>query len=236
MIDPIDRDLFRKADAHLLFNYTDEQLEKIRTVVRDRLGRDADQIELTRTLCNHTGTKSLWGWIGTAASSHIIGSARVSQTPGHKTHIKKLTEMRDRAKALRADIIDELAPSFIIEDMAYRPMTWDADPLNETERAIAALVSVIDASIATQRPQQAANTRKAGRDHFWEEMLAIWIGIGGAETGVDPARFLIAVSRPVFDRVRAIGGSKTFVCALDDENSVVEWLRLRAKARQAATS
>ena len=142
--------------------------------------------------------------------------------------------MRDRAKALRADIIDVLAPSFTIEDMAYRPMRYDADPLNKTERAIATLVGVIDASIAAQRPQPTANTRKAGRDHFWDEVLAIWTGIGGAETGIAAAEFLVAVSDPVFDRVRAIGGNKTAASMPLSREAVVEWLRLRAKARQRA--
>ena len=119
--------------------------------------------------------------------------------------------------------------------MGYRPMTWDADPLDKTEQAIATLVSVIDASIAAQRPQQIANARKAGRDHFWNEMLAIWTGIGGAETGIAAAEFLVAVSGPVFDRVRAIGGNKT-TASMTDVASVVEWLRLRVKASQAATT
>ena len=40
-------------------------------------------------------------------------------------------------------------------------------------------------------------------------MLAIWISIGGEETGIAAADFLVATSKPVFDRVRAIGGHKT---------------------------
>ena len=105
----------------------------------------------------------------------------------------------------------------------------------KTVRAIATLVSVIDASIAAQRPQPTANSRKAGRDRFWNEMLAIWTSIGGEETGSAAADFLIATSKPVFDRVRAIGGRKTTASMPQDREAVVEWLRLRAKARQAAT-
>jgi hypothetical protein len=98
------------------------------------------------------------------------------------------------------------------------------------------VISVIDASIAACRPQQTANTSKTGRDRFWNDMLAIWTGIGApSETGVAAARFLIVVSDPVFDRVCDINGSKTAI-STTEEASVVEWLRLRAKARKAATS
>ena len=63
-------------------------------------------------------------------------------------------------------------------------MPRDVDPLDTAERAIATLVSVIEASIAAQRPQPTANSRKTGRDRFWNEMLAIWIDIGGEATGM----------------------------------------------------
>ena len=109
-------------------------------------------------------------------------------------------------------------------------------PLDKTERAIATLVSVIEASIAAQRPQPTANTSKTGRDRFWNEVLAIWISIGGAETGIAAAEFLVAVSDPVFDSVRAIDGHKTTASMPQHYTAVVEWLRLRAKGRQAATS
>ena len=70
-------------------------------------------------------------------------------------------------------------------------------------------MSVIEASIAAQRPQPTANTSKIGRDRFWNEALVIWISIGGEETGIAAAEFLVAVSKPVFRRVRAIRGHKT---------------------------
>ena len=138
-----------------------------------------------------------------------------------------------------------MTPSFPIGDDGVRRVFLggvlhakyglNVDPFDTTGRAFATVTSVIDACIAACRPQEAANTSKTGRDKFWNEMLTIWTGIGGAETGVAAARFLIAVSDPVFDWACAIGRSKTFVSALDDEASVVEWLRLR-KARQAAAS
>ena len=106
------------------------------------------------------------------------------------------------------------------------------DQLEETKRAIATLVSVIDASIAAATSATTPNTRKAGRDMFWNEMLAIWISIGGAETGIAAAEFLVATSKPVFDTVRDIGGHKTTASMPQRHHSVVEWLRLRAKAQR----
>ena len=106
------------------------------------------------------------------------------------------------------------------------------DQLDEVNRAAAALVSVIDASIAAQHPQSTPNSRKAGRDMFWNEMVAVWISIGGQTTGIAPAEFLIAASNPVFDTVRDIGGRKTMASMPQGHHSVVEWLRLRIKAQR----
>ena len=64
------------------------------------------------------------------------------------------------------------------------------DPLDKRTSAIVTLVSVIDASIAAQRPQPTANARKTGRDMFWNEVLAIWISIGGEATGIAAGRVL----------------------------------------------
>ena len=61
--------------------------------------------------------QSLRGCIETAAHRHIWRSALESQTPGHKARIKKLTALRDRAKALRTDFNDAITPSFTIEDI-----------------------------------------------------------------------------------------------------------------------
>ena len=67
-------------------------------------------------------------------------------------------------------------------------------------------------------------------------MLAIWTAIGApSETGTAAAEFIVATSKPVFDRVRAIGGHKTTASMPQDIEAVERWLRLRAKARRAAT-
>jgi hypothetical protein len=224
----------------VFFTYTNEQWNAIKGIVSNRLGLDADLIEwqITRTRGNSSITEMqpLRNRIEIAASVHIRRSALESQTPGDKARIRQLTTLRGRVETLRADIIDVLAPSFTIAGATFGTMPDDADVIGTAQRATAKVVSVIDASIAAQRPQQIANTRKAGRDRFWNEMLAIWISIGGAESNNAAAEFLVAVSDPVFDRVRAIGGHKTTASIPQDIKSVVEWLRLRAKARKATTS
>ena len=67
-------------------------------------------------------------------------------------------------------------------------------------------------------------------------MLAIWTGIGGEETGGDAADFLIAVSTPVFRRMRDDDGQMKTASMPQYRDSVIEWLRLRAKARKATTT
>jgi hypothetical protein len=211
------------------FTYNDEQWDSIRIVVRDRLNLDADQIErqyeqsvvVLKQRFYTSGMRSLRGCIETAAHSHILRSACESHTPGHKALMKQLTALRNRAKALHVE-----------EGARYRSMLHLVDQLDEAERAAATLVSVIDASIAAQRPQPTPNTRKAGRDMFWNEMVAVWISIGGETTGIAPAEFLVATSKPVFDKVRVIGGHKTMASMPQDHHSVVEWLRLRTRTRQ----
>ena len=142
--------------------------------------------------------------------------------------------MRDKAKALRDDVIEALAPSFTDAGIVHRPLPRDVEPLAKTEDAIATIVSVIEASIAAQRPPPTAKASKTGRDRLWSEALAIWRDIGGAATGAATADFLIAVSKPVFRTVREAGGRKATAGMPQVHKSVVEWLRLRAQAQWRA--
>ena len=113
---------------------------------------------------------------------------------------------------------------------SFRPIPRDA--CDEIKRAFANVVNVIDADIAAQRPQPTANTSKKGRDKFWKEVVAIWIDIGGESPSVHARDFVIAVSEPVFDKVRAAGGRKTAASIPLNPKSVSEWLRLLAKAQR----
>ena len=227
----------RQFNYHEFFTYTDEQWDQIKTVVRDRLGRDANQIEHQdpRGHRHSKGIQSLRGSIETAALLHIRCS-EIESRPGYKARIKRLTTLRNRAKALRRDLILAINTEVTTEDFVYSSMRGFAHMIEESERAIDKLERMIEACIAAQRPQPTANTNKIGRDRFWNEALAIWVIIGGDETGIAAAEFLRAVSKPVFRRVRAIRGHKTTASMPLNSKSVVEWLRLRAKARQVATS
>ncbi len=210
------------------FAYTDEQWTDIKHVVRDRLRLDADQ--------------SLRSRIETEAAWHVDESALASQTLAHKARIKKLEAMRVRADDLHKDLVDALRPSFTLDDDRVRRVVLGGerlkryglmvDPSDETGCAFATVMGVIDAAIAACRPQETANTSKVGRDHFWDEMLAIWTSIGGAETGIAAAEFLVATSLPVFKRVRALGGHKTTASMPQDYEAVTRWLRLRRAARR----
>jgi hypothetical protein len=227
------------------FAYTDAQWDKIKAVVSKRLRRDADQIELARSagkimqmVGTFTTTMSLRTALETAALSHIKSSAVHGQTPGYKARVKKLEALRVRADALHKDLVDAIRPAFTVggNDAARQVIFGgdvNVDPFDEAGDAFATVMSVIDACIAACPPQETANTSKAGRDRFWNEMVVIWTGIGGAETGIAAAEFVVATSKPVFDRVLAIGGHKTMASMPQDYEAVVEWLRLRTKSRQA---
>jgi len=204
-----------------VFAYSDPQWDTINTVIHDALDVDADQALRRR--------------IESAATFHGLRSAFISQMPSDRARIKRLIALRDRAKALRADIIDALAPSFTKAGMVHRPIPHNVEPLAETEDATATLLNVIEASIAAQCPRPTINASKRGRDKFWGEILATWVEIGGAPTGVAAANFLIATSRPVFRKVHADIGRKTVASMPQFHNSVVEWLRLRARSQRAAT-
>lgn len=92
----------------------------------------------------------------------------------------------------------------------------NVDPFDEAGDAFATVMSVIDASIAACRPQETANTSKAGRDRFWNELVMIWTGVGGAE------------SLPARARQAAKGSAPGLALV---------WMRMRtpAAARPAAT-
>jgi hypothetical protein len=240
----------------LTLAFTDADWAEIKDVVYDRLDRDADEIELTRPagkLMQMVGvlttTTSLRSAIETAASLHIAASALDSQTPGYKERVKRLQEMRVKVETLRNELMDAISPSVTFDDGKVRQVFLggdlrakyglDVDPLDEAGCAFDVVTTILDASLASmaaQPPQQTANSRKVGRDRFWNEMVAIWLGIGGAETGIAAAEFLVSASQPVFDRVRAIGGRKTTASMPLDIEAVADWLRLRAKARRAATT
>ena len=232
------------------FAYTDEQWDDIKHIVRHRLDLDTDEVELARPsgeLMRMVGvlttTMSLWSGLETAAAWHVDESALARPVAGaYRARIKKLEAMRIRADDLHKDLVDAIRPSFTLDDDRVRHVVpggerlksygLNVDPFDEAGCAFAKVMDVIDAAIAGCRPQETANTSKAGRDHFWDKMLAIWTSIGGAETGIAAAEFLVATSLPVFKRVRALGGHKTTASMPQDYEAVTRWLRLRRAARR----
>ena len=200
------------------FTYTDAQWQQIREVVQRFLNRDADGIPDQRRPVVSFANVAL-GRRGTlrhriehVAAVHLTRSAVASTTPARKARIKRLTKLDKLAEAFRN-----------ATDAAYSTPNVDRDLID-----IAKLKATIARDIAELKQTPAAvNTSKADRDQFWNDVVTIWTDIGGEPTGKAAARFLIAVSEPVFDQVRAEGGSKTAASMPLRLNSVVNWLRLR---------
>jgi hypothetical protein len=69
------------------------------------------------------------------------------------------------------------------------------------------------AALPSHRPNRA-------RDLFWNELLAVWCGVGGNESGVNAANFLIAVYGAMPREARPASVAR---------NTVIEWLRVRSK-------
>ena len=214
------------------FTYADEQWIRSGSSC-DSLGRDADQIERQDTRRpNYTTGLSRCERLETVAEDRIVRS--VSKSGRMQGPHQAPDRVGGQAKVLRRDLIRAIRntrPSRTRKQHGRDISVWT----NKSARAIATLESIIEACIAGQRPRPTANTSKITRDRFWNEALAIWVAIGGEETGIAAAEFLVAVSNPVFRSVRAIRGRKTSASTPQNSASMVEWLRLRAK-RQAATS
>jgi hypothetical protein len=101
-------------------------------------------------------------------------------------------------------------------------------------KACAKVLEITEADLAEQKrkldnliaslPAPSSRRPTSGRDLFWDALLSIWCELGGRESGVDAANFLIAVSAPVFNAM-----PRHVRHALPQFNSVIEWLRVRAR-------
>jgi hypothetical protein len=210
------------------FTYTDAQWQQIREVVQCGLNRDADGIPDQRRLVVSWGT--LRNRIEDEAAVHLARSAVARETPARKARIKQLTELDKLAEALR-DARNAAYKNFTFkgdlgqDNPEFSVIRADTSPPPPPARGrsspnvdrdlidIAQLKATIAREIAALKQTPAAvNTSKADRDQFWNDVVPIWTDIGGEPTGKAAARFLIAVSEPVFDRVRAEGGQ--FGCEL----------------------
>jgi hypothetical protein len=225
------------------FTYADAQWQQIREVVQRGLNRDADGIPDQRRPVVSWGM--LRNRIEDEAAFHLVRSAVARETPARKARIKQLTELDKLADALR-DAINAAYKTFILkgrlgqDNPEFSVIPADTSPPPPPARGrsgpnvdrdlidIAKLKATIAREIAALKQTPAAvNASKAYRDQLWNDMVSIWTDIGGKPTGMAAARFLMAVSEPVFDRVRAEGGSRT-AASMPTKRSIEEWLRLRS--------
>jgi hypothetical protein len=188
--------------------YSDAQWDRIKIAVRDALGLNADQIDIT-------GSLSLRDRIETIVSMYLFQSASTRQSPRRA----ELIALRKDAETLRARIIDALAVLLrVIDDGLDAPALLrpgvDGDMMIVINDFFTKLAPNLDRQIK-QAGERGDNARKTARDHCWSELLAIWCDLGGKATGKATASFLIAASRPVM-------GS-----AVPDITSVMRWLERR---------
>jgi hypothetical protein len=204
------------------FTYTDQQWDRIKVVVRDALGLDADQIEreITRTFANSsiTGMQSLRERIELAVSWYHLRSASTRRSPRRA----ELIALRKDTETLRDSIIDALAVQVgtNYDDTAHlllRPGV-DGDMLTATRDYFWQLRRNLDRQIE-QAGQRGDNARKTDRDQCWSALLAIWCELGGKATGKATAEFVKLTSRPVMSS------------AVPDISSITRWLERHRSTR-----
>jgi hypothetical protein len=205
------------------FAYSETDWDAIKSVIRDALGFDADQIELEKTIVIHhhsgleenfPGMDPLRVRIEIAAGLYHLHSASARQS---QRRVELIAQRQDIG-TLRAGIIDALAVQVGTKysDVAHpflRPGV-DADMVILTRNYFWRLARNLDRQIE-QAGRREGNARKPDRDQCWNDLLAIWCELGGKPSGAATARFLKAASKPVM-------GS-----AIPTFTSVVQWLDRR---------
>jgi len=197
--------------------FTEAQWNDIKGIVRDARGRDdADQIVLDG--------KTLRARIAATATVHIMRDKVLRSLPSQMAFRKHLTDLRDDTERLRDGIVG--SPAFWSAHNDYAP---DNDMLAATDAYFAKLLHNLDGIIEAIGPPRkktgSAASKNMSRELFWSDLLAIWCQIGGRETGVDAADFLIAASDPVMPR-----GARD---ADRYRRAVIQWLRRRSPIPQA---
>jgi hypothetical protein len=205
------------------FAYSEPQWGDIKTVVRVKLNRDADQIVLESARMD--GTKhdeTLRAMIEGTASVHLVRDRVMRSLPTQMAFRERLIGLREDAKRLR-DGIDRLHP-FRATHKDYSP-DMDMEVASDVyfEKLLRNLEGIIDALGPPRKKSGSAASKNMGRDLFWSELLAIWRKIGGEVTGADAADFLIAVSLPVFKAMPRDARD-----AVPERQSVIQWLRRRS--------
>jgi hypothetical protein len=206
------------------FTYSKREWSDIKTVVRDVLNRDADQLVLESARMD--GTKydeTLRAMIEGTASVHLARDRVMRSLPTQMAFRKQVTVLREDAQRLR-DGIDRLHP-FRATHNGYSP---DKDMEFASEvffpKLLRNLDGIIDALGPPRKKTGSAASKNMGRDLFWSEVILVWCKIGGEEAGVaDSADFLIAVSLPVFNAMPHDTRDE-----VPKRQSVIQWLRRRS--------
>lgn len=204
------------------FAYSEPQWGDIKTVVRDKLNRDADQIVLESARMDGTKDDETLRAMIEETAVHLARDRVMRSLPSQMAIRERFTRLREDAKRLR-DGIDRLRP-FRARYNDYSP-DMDMEVASDIyfEKLVRNLNGIIDALGPPRKKSGSAASKNMGRDLFWSEVLAIWCKIGGEETGADAADFLIAVSVPVFKAMPRDARD-----AVPQRQSVIQWLRRRS--------
>ena len=205
------------------FAYSKREWGDIKTVVRDVLDRDADQLVLESARTD--GTKhdvTLRAKIEGTAFVHLARDRAMRSLPSQMAFMDSLTRLREYAKRLQ-DGIDRLRP-FRAKHNDYSPdMDMEVEADIFFDKLLRNFDGIIDALGPPRKKTGSAASKNMGRDLFWEELILVWCKIGGEETGLNAADFLIAASVPVFKAMPRDARD-----AVPQRQSVIQWLRRRS--------
>jgi hypothetical protein len=207
------------------FSYTAEQWSLIRDQVLGDLGVDVDLIERQVTTVirdeSFTGMQSLRERIQIAASLYHFHSSVSRRSPRRD----ELVALRKAAENLRASIIGAVTVQVGTKYAAHPVLLngVDDDMLAATRNYFTKLAANLDRQIERAR-SRSDNARKPDRDQCWNELLALWVGIGGHAHGEAAAEFLKLTSLPVMNG------------AVPARKSIVHWLERRRHRRSNSLS
>jgi hypothetical protein len=156
------------------FTYSQEQWDRIKRVVLDRLGKDADLIG--------SGGASLRDLIEIEAGLYLAQDTLDQRADDREARIDRLSAAREASRKFR----DDIAP--FAGEIGTDAM------LGATEAYIGKLTCKIDMLIALRIDRE--GNIKIARQRLWTGLIVIWREIGGSATGVDMADFIIAASAP----------------------------------------
>ena len=158
------------------FNYTDAQWNAIKAVIRDELGRDADQIEQRITPVTRYGIGGmlpLRECIENAATQYRLRSDVNSRTVPRD----ELETLRDDAANIRDRIISAVGVKVVTKDhpLAHPlPLAGaDGDMVMVTSHLFRKLARNLDRQIKLARSRR-DSARKTAREQCWIALLDIW--------------------------------------------------------------